>query len=326
MNHKKNSEVSRNSESSVHQKLSFALELLKEGKFEDANIIFSDVLRYDYSNQIAETGVKCCKYWNSRINMMKSRETSYYMGKYLYDEWKKFQVFLRNQKNIQMKVINCVMYFIFGTALQYLEKEIQDNKIIDLSTLFLIGLFHKKLGDFDHAIYYFERIINNDRFNAPAFAQLADCYALIDEERKAKVLFREGFFICPSAIELDTLDSNLISNLIVRISEYKIPREELAYWIPVYGRVLNVFNIKRELAPVELGKLKQDVFHLEQDFFTLEAVDQKVKARLINYYLWLYDFYIVKENSDDIKIELEDKMKNLSLTIYNILKNSIIQE
>ncbi len=322
MNQKRKSETNN---TQVIQNMEFALNLLRDGRISDAYDLFINILNDDYSNLIAETGLKICKYWANRLSTIENA-TPYNKGKMLYDEWKRFEKHLEVQKNISMKVVNAIMFFVFNTALQYLKKDIQDNRIIDIPVLFLTGMSYKKIGDFSNAIIYFERVIKNDRNNSNAYANLADCYALIDEDKKAKVLFREAFFIDPYSIDIESLDSNMIHALTHQIKEFKIPKDEFNFWIPVYGRVLNIFNIKRDLLAVEVGKIRQEIFQLEQELYKSVSDDEITIARLINYYLWLYDYYYIKKPEDEILIELEEKIKNLSIKVYTNFKNNMIQE
>lgn len=322
MNQRKKSD---SSESQTAHNTELALTLLKDGRIGDSYDIFNDILNEDYSSQIAETGLKVCKYWNNRISDIKST-TPFNKGKMLYEEWKRFEKYLGSQKNVNMKVINALMFFVFNTTLQYLKKDIQDNKIIDIPVLFLIGLSYKKIGDFSSAIIYFEKVIKHDRNNSDAFAQLADCYALIDEERKAKVLFREAFFIDPYQIDIESLDSQIILTLIEKVKEMKIPEDQIKFWIPVYGRVLNILNIKRDLLAVEVGKIRQEVFQLEQVLYKSGKEEDIICARLINYYLWLYDYYVIRKPDNEITVELEEKIKSLSIKVFTFFKNNLFQE
>ncbi len=311
------------SEATVEQKSQYSMKLLSEGSFEEAIPLFEELIKFDHNNFIATTGLKCCRYWQGRFNTLQvKKDTALAKAIWLDQEWKRFCLFLGGQKNIQMEVYDKIMAFTYQVALDYLKVYISEAKVVDLSTIRLIGFFYKKLGDYRNAIMSFENVLRRDRQNSEVFAQLADCYAQLDEVRYAKVLFREAFFICPSAIEIQSLESNLIKDLIADLRVYKIPEEELSYWIPVYGRVLNVFDIRRELTPIEVGKIEKEIFHLEREA-DKDSSDQQIKARLVNYYLWLYDYNLTKGASANSLFDVEDKLKNSSLTIYNILKNSI---
>jgi hypothetical protein len=86
--------------------------------------------------------------------------------------------------------------------------------------------------------------------------------------------------------------------------------------MPVYGALLGVFGVKRELKAVEVGKLRQSIYQLENE--VKEGGDDKstLIPRLINRYFWLIDHYIaVKEDRARID-EVLLKVRLLDQSIY----------
>jgi hypothetical protein len=95
---------------------------------------------------------------------------------------------------------------------------------------------------------------------------------------------------------------------------YKSP--ELEEWIPVYGVLFGVFNVKRELRAIELGKLKQSIFSLENELRERSAESAVLIPRLINRYFWLIDHYLnVGEDTSRVDETLL-KIKVLDPVIY----------
>ncbi|MCK4797218.1 MAG: hypothetical protein KAT05_07535 [Spirochaetes bacterium] len=305
-------------DSEIIKSVNRSLELLKIGQFEEALKDFSIILKKHYSNSIAESGIKCCKYWISRLNKIIQINDNYEKGKKLFEEWKKFETFIHSIRNIQSKVISNIMFFVFNKALEAFKKDIRENRILDFQTSFMIALSYKKIGDFENAIKYFEETLSIENNNSNVIAQLADCYALIDQDKNAKILFREAFFIDPSSIEFELLDSNIITYLVSKILEMNISRKEINHWIPVYGRILGILMISRELIPIEVGKLRKEIFYLEKNLQDELVKDNIIKARLINCYLWLYDYIKLKKNHKEELGEIDYKIKNISKEIYDI--------
>jgi hypothetical protein len=83
----------------------------------------------------------------------------------------------------------------------------------------------------------------------------------------------------------------MIIRLSDRIRELGHTGPELAEWIPIYGCIFGVFTVKRELKPVELGRLKQSIFSLENEVRSRPDNVALLVPRLINRYLWLLDHY-----------------------------------
>jgi len=298
-----------------------SLDLLKIGDFNKAIILFNTALKQNYSNLIAESGIKCCKYWIARLNKFNNLNDSFKKGKTLLEEWFKFENFIQTIKNIQSKVTTQIMYYIFNAALDEFQKVKTENKIFDLDTAFNIALCHKKIGNYTEAIKNLLEAMSYENDNSNVMSQLADCYALIDEAKKAKLLLREAFFVDPSSIALNLLDSNIINYLITKIKEYKISSNEINYWIPVYGRILGILNIYRELLPIEAAKIKKEILSIENNFSLTLADDNILKAKLLNLCFWYYDFVKIYKKDKIYLSEIEYKIKNTSEHFYDIFKN-----
>ena len=109
----------------------------------------------------------------------------------------------------------------------------------------------------------------------------------------------------------------MIQKLIGKVKEFGILEEDLKEWLPVYGTILGVFNIKRELRPLEFGKLKQAIYNLEKNISQPDNNSPKDMPQLINCYFWLIDHYIsTKEDQSKIS-EVLSKLKHLNIKIYN---------
>jgi hypothetical protein len=139
--------------------------------------------------------------------------------------------------------------------------------------------------------------------------------ALLGEERKAKALFREAFFLDAAGVDLRSMESEMITALAEKVRAQGYDGQELAEWIPVYGRILGVFSVKRELKPVELGRLRESVLALENELQAGGAEKEAVlKPRLLNRYFWLADYYGASggRGSEAALEELTLKMKLLA--------------
>lgn len=86
------------------------------------------------------------------------------------------------------------------------------------------------------------------------------------------------FFKNASEIELCFLESEIINALVTKVANIGFTGEELLEWLPVYGTLDGVLNVKRELKALELGKLKQSIYMLENE---LRQKDVKNKKLLV---------------------------------------------
>ncbi len=303
-------------DSDLMKSVNRSLDLLKSGELEEAEELFNRILKIDYKSDIADTGIKCCRYWASRIAKFLSMKENFESSKYLFDEWKKFESFYKSFSNFNGKVVHNIMYYIYHRALDVFNKDLRSNIILDAQFSFMIARAYKEIGDYKNALVKFEETLKVDQKNSNVLAQIADVYSLIDDDAKAKLIFREAFFVEPEAIDIDLLDSNLINALITRLKTEKVAEDELKYWIPVYGRVFNIFNVYREILPVEFGKLSQEIFFLEGKIGDFRENKNIVTARLLNCYFWLYDYYKNKNSGLEYMSDLELKIKKVSEKIY----------
>ncbi|MDR2510334.1 MAG: hypothetical protein LBC77_06790, partial [Spirochaetaceae bacterium] len=127
----------------------------------------------------------------------------------------------------------------------------------------------------------------------------------------------EAFFLDAQAVDLNSLESSLITELIAAVRNTGVSGAAVAEWVPVYGTLLGVFSIKRGLRPAEIGRLKQTIFKLENEIRSESTESQIAVPRLINHFLWLLDHY---ENSD----EEEEQIKTIQMKIK--LLNPVIYE
>jgi hypothetical protein len=159
-------------------------------------------------------------------------------------------------------------------------------------------------------------------------AELADCYSLVNETRAAKVFFREAFFLDCRGVELAYLESPLIQRLVAKLRE-RFSEPEIRDWIPVYGTIYGLFNVKRELRPLELGKLKQAIYQLEKD--VEQAAPRAGQQgglratapvpRLINHYFWLIDHYLASGEERPKIEEVLERIKALDPVVFKEYTN-----
>ena len=206
--------------------------------------------------------------------------------------------------------------YIFAEALKNYLQLHKDSVIYETDILLRIGRCYKGLGNYEKALEFIEIASQQYSGNAEIMAELADCYSLVNENRASKVFFREAFFKNPQEINLSILESEYIHRLIDKLKKKGLKKPELNEWIPVYGIIYGIFNIKRELRPLEIGKLKQSIYKLEQSFFKDINKEEFCIPRLLNHYFWLIDHY-VSTGEEKIKIEeVLKKIENINPEIY----------
>ncbi|KEO62105.1 tetratricopeptide repeat protein [Borreliella garinii] len=303
------------------------VELIKEiyldfrkGNFKEALLKSEEAHSLDFDNIEILTALKSSVYWNGQVESLDRIGQDYEKAEFLIREWNNFAGrYLKKMGCSFLQGRNSIKYFVFQTCL-YIYKNIYKLHPENLDLLIKIAKSYKGMGNYERAINVFLQILGNAKENSDVVAELADSYALVDEIKEAKVLFREAFFINPQKIDIYSLESDMILRLIDLIkSDRNISDDLIKEWIPVYGSLNGVFNVKRELRPIELGQLKQSVYSLRNELKekSYRSINESILLpRLINKYFWLIDHYVsIKEDRARID-EILLYIKEIDLGIY----------
>ena len=152
---------------------------------------------------------------------------------------------------------------------------------------------------------------------AAVLAEMGDCFSLCGEPKNAKILFKEAFYLDAQKVNIDFLDSPLVSLIVDQVKKDGYEGSALLEWIPVYGVLMDVLNVKRELRSQEVFRLKQEIFAKETEYKDPVHADSSVIVpRLLNLYFWLIDYYVLSKSSVSKINEVLLKIKVLDKDIY----------
>jgi tetratricopeptide (TPR) repeat protein len=303
----------------VHRFLSQVYDLLKAGELEQANRELSEILQQDLENSDVIYALTGVNFWTDKLKKGMSAVTAFERGEYLVSQWKPFTVYMEKQGQEREPVLYALKQCVFTLALRFYQSLYrEDGTSRDPELYRKIGLCYKAQGDYEKALHLLEQAKDGDKDSPAILAELADCYALCGEVRLSKVLFREAFFLGAGRVELCFLESEIIQRLVAQVQGLGYTGNELAEWIPVYGVLYGVLNVKRELRALEFGKLKQAIYALENEIKDTTAENRSILIpRLINHYFWLIDHY-VNVNDENSRInEVLLKIKLLDANVYN---------
>lgn len=304
-------------EKQTEEKLKVALNFLREGNPLEAQKIISSLFETDLDSKELMYTNKCCIFWIDSINRLRGIEDSYERSESTLAEWKNFQTFIAREKDSFEPALFAVQQGFFSNALARFSKLLDEKDAFQKAEIYRkTGICYKKLGDFENARTYLTEANNIYPGLSSVLAELADCYSLCGEDKFGKVLFREAFFTDPESIDLDFLDSELIKCLIKTTKDKGYSGKSLQYWIPVYGVLSGVLNIKRELTSQEVARLKKDIYAMEMEYKDPSCNSEILIPHLLNCYFWLMDHYdLAKENPAKIN-EVLLKIKILDSSIY----------
>jgi tetratricopeptide (TPR) repeat protein len=297
--------------------LSNAYENLRCVDLRGATELLERALGVDYESPEVLWALKCANFWSERLLRLEALPNPFERGEYAIAQWKSFAAFASKLGGEFEPALYAYKRFAFSLALsQYSALPADEKESHEADLALRIGICLKGTGDYVGALRSLETAARERKEDAALLAELADAYALQGDERSSKALFREAFFVAAQRVDIDLLESGMIRRLAAKVAELGYKGPELAEWIPVYGALMGVFSVKRELKAVEVGKLRQSIYQLENE--AKEGGDEKstLVPRLINRYFWIIDHYIAAKE-DRAKIdEVLLKVRLLDQSIY----------
>jgi tetratricopeptide (TPR) repeat protein len=299
-----------------------AYDSLKASDAAGAYEALNEALKRDYENPEVLYGLKCLKWWLDRMERLRDFKDAYDKGGFLLSQWKAFYAFLDRIGEDFDPCRYALRRFVFSTALQSFQDLLGDGvNQYDPGLLLQVGRCYKGVGNYEAALKYLEQAGRFKREDGETLSELADIHALLEETRAAKVLFREAFYLDPQGIDLRSMESEMIIRLRDRVMDLGHLGPELAEWIPIYGSLFGVFSIRRELKPVELGRLKQSIYALETELRSGPEQSPLLKPRLLNRYFWLIDHYENAGENPGVVEETMLKIKIIDPAVYERYRN-----
>jgi tetratricopeptide (TPR) repeat protein len=306
----------------VEELIQKAYSCLKETDGDSALALLQDALKTDYEHPEVLCAMKCLNWWLERIKKLEDFHDPFERGGFLISQWKAFNGFLDRIGPAGDSCLYAMRHFVFSRALNLFRGLLGEGvNQQDPGLLFLVGRCFKGVGNYDEAIKYLEQASRFRREDSATLSELADVNALLGDSRAAKVLFREAFFLDPQEIDFFSMESEMILRLRDKVKELGFSGLCLAEWIPVYGCIWGIFSVKRELKPVELGRLKQAVLTLEGELRSRQEGNELVKPRLINRYFWLIDHYEHVRDKGDLIEQTMLKIKFIDPAVYELYRN-----
>jgi tetratricopeptide (TPR) repeat protein len=286
-----------------------AHKLLEEGSFSDAIRMFENIIHENENYPGVPDGMRAARFWIGRANKLKKYSNPYDKAKLLLKEWRDFERYMSKNSVKHGRSTAAIQKYIFGDIIESFTRAYNEGVVPDTAILVQIGDCFKKLGNFEKAIDMYEYARSFDNEDPALLSKLGDCYFSIDETSKAKVLFREAFFIDPGLIELDCIDSPFIHMLYDKTIQRIHDPETSIFWLPVIAEISRAFNVKREPKKGELEKLREGIRKLEAEYSTNKKGRVYMKPKLINHYFWLIDSLMMVGGS---KKEIEESLQRIN--------------
>jgi tetratricopeptide (TPR) repeat protein len=282
---------------------------LEEGGFECAIQLFEKILAEHPNFPGANDGIKASLFWLNKKNRLSKYFSAYDRGKHLLKEWREFERYMKKNHVKHGRVTAAIQKYIFSDIIDSFTRAYGEGIIPDTGILIAIGDIFKRLGNYEKAIDVYEYARGFDIEDSSLLAKLGDCYFSIDETSKAKVLFREAFFLDPAQIELEQIESPFIHMLFKKTMELIQNPETAVFWVPVIAELQSAFNVKREPKKGELEQLRKKISKLEEEYQSNKRKRIYLEPKLINHYFWLIDTLKIVSGS---KKEIEQSLQKIN--------------
>lgn len=303
-------------------KLQEAILNLRLGQPEEAYEITSSLFEHELESKELVYTNRCCVFWIEAKKRLNQIDDPYERSENTLLEWKSFKNFITHEIEVYEPAFYAVKKGFFTNALNNFSKLLDGSDSLQKAEMYKrTGICYKKLGDFENARMCLIEANNAHEGLSSVLAEMADCYSLCGDDRLGKVLFREAFFRNPEFIDIDFLDSQLIKYLIQKVQEKGFNGKTLLYWIPVYGVIEGVFNIKRDLSSLEVAKLAKNIYQMENEYKEPYCNTEVLVPKLLNSYFWLIDHYVLTHENVSKINEILLKIKILDSKIYEAYTN-----
>ncbi len=264
---------------------------LREGNLGNAEDLTLKGMEEDINNQDFEKILKVIKFWQNRQELFKFDAGG---GETLIQEWDKFIDFCTNQRIDNKKAVISIKNYIYGRAVEFLIESYRLSPVPERDTLILLGQTFYEIGILDKAVetleYALSMAAGDD--NTRIYTLLGDIYYEIGETDSAMVMFNEAFLKFPQLVNIDNIEYPALKKIRTSIEEDGFRENEILEWIAVYGYLYEGLTARKKMEYNDYMEMKEKIIDYEKSLKIDKKVRNIIVPRLINFYLWLLDYYI----------------------------------
>lgn len=286
---------------------------IKEGEFEKAKKIFSELLDINPENPEYISGFYISSYWDNRLEKILSSPEGKERGLLLNSLFSDFEKEYKNRRYIPNSSYDAIIYCIVGESCSQLRTGFhkegpygfgKDNYLLlaknlvrteDYKNAFEMMEFSKRFFELPPEYYYFK----------------AECFFHLGEEKKSRILFRSTLLQYPDLFPFELVKSEPMSSSWLEIS-VKHNSEDNA------KEVLPVFCLEKNLLP-ELADYSRDeinsMYHEIQRLLTSNLKEEgdlklKIQCRILQYGITILDSF-----HGQLNIDLSRKVREIIQSI-----------
>lgn len=272
--------------------------MLKVGDVDVAEDIANSALEEDINDRDIIGILKVIKFWQNRKESFVYNSDSN-SGALLYNEWDKFVDFCVDNK-LNNKAVFAIKSFVFKLIVQMLVEYYKTSPIKDKETLILMGEAFYEIGMVEKAIETLEYALTEFKqsLDVRIYILLGDIYGEKGDDDLAMIMFNEAFLKFPQLVMLDRIDYPPVRKLEELIKQDGIAENEVVEWIAVYGYLYKGLTTRRGIEYEEYMGLQEKIREYESSLKIDKKVVNIIIPRLVNYYFWIFDYYVYQVNAN----------------------------
>lgn len=310
--------VKKERSSDINNLITRSYQLFETGEFDKARSLLDEAHALDFEDFEIRSALRACGFWLQRQQSLEAINGNGPRGDYLCRQWRQFVDVYRSGFDHPLdEGSSRLKRWVHTLALEYYGRQASESS--DSEALLQAGRCRKELGRYEECIATLEEAVRlNGNNDSRLLAELADTYALIGESQPAKVLMREALFLDAGKVELSEIVSPLFGRLIERLGK-EVNKESPGFteWLPVYGALWGVLDVKRELSPVEYGKLKQAIYALKSEI--ADGDKQGIlMPKLLNHFFRMIDHL---QSTGAERSAIDEVLMNIKLLSPDIYRN-----
>ena len=264
---------------------------LRNGALGPAEELTLKGMEEDIHNTDYEKILKVIKFWQNRAGLFKYEPGG---GETLIGEWEKFLEFCIDQRLDNKKAVLSIKNHVYSKAVEFLIESYRLSPVPERETLIILGQAFYEIGILDRALETLEYAMSLSKGDEDirVYLLLGDIYYEIGESDSAMVMFNEAFLKFPQLVNIENIEYPAIKKLKEMVAEDGFHENEVLEWIAVYGYLYEGLTARRKLEYNDYMEMKEKILDYEKSLKIDRKVRNIIVPRLINFYLWILDYYI----------------------------------
>ncbi len=304
-----------------------AYQQIEEGNFDEAVRRIDDLMSKDPYYPGLSEGYRTARFWLNRTGELMSLPDGKETADFLMKQWEIYDTYAAEKGMKESTAYRAAMRHVFYKASEHYQKAFRnlEDPTGNFDLLLNLGNCFLRLEEYRLTIDTLEYARSSYTASPHLLIILAEAYYHSDDIPRSLLLFREAFFVDPSEIDLEIIRSRPIHDIIDMIDEWNSRsatpfRQDTREWIPVFGFIQDIFYVRKNLSKHQIDTIEREIYNLEIYYKRMnrdQIYSTPVLPRLMNKYLWMYEYYEIQNYNFENMIQIRDRLLVLNRELFN---------